>query len=35
MMLRDVEEGSTWASVVAVIAILSTIGVLYAPLLLR
>ena len=35
MMLRDVEEGSTWASVVAVIVILSTIGVLYAPLLLR
>ena len=34
-MPREVEEGSTWASVVAVLAMLSTIGVLYAPLLLR
>jgi hypothetical protein len=34
-MLREGEEGKTWASVVAVLAILSTIGVLYAPLLIR
>ena len=34
-MIRDVEQGSVWASVVAVVALTCTIGVLYAPLVLR
>jgi hypothetical protein len=34
-MLRDENQGSTWASVVAVLALIGTMSVLYAPLVLR
>jgi hypothetical protein len=33
-MVREDVQGSTWASVVAVLAVTGTIGVLYLPLLL-
>jgi hypothetical protein len=34
-MERDQEAGSTWASVVAVMALAGTVGVLYLPLVFR
>jgi len=33
-MLRDENQGSTWASVVAVLAVIGTMSALYPPLLL-
>jgi len=34
-MLRDENQGSTWASIVAVLAVTATMGALYVPLVLR
>jgi hypothetical protein len=34
-VMREQNEGSTWASVVAVVAVVSAIGVLYLPLVIR
>jgi len=33
--MREENEGSTWASVVAVVTVVSTLGVLYLPLIIR
>jgi hypothetical protein len=33
--MREQNEGSTWASVVAVLAVAGTLGVLYLPLVMR
>jgi hypothetical protein len=34
-MLRDENQGSTWASIVAVLSLIGTLSLLYAPLVLR
>ncbi len=34
-VMREENEGSTWASVVAVVTVVSTLGVLYLPLVIR
>jgi len=34
-VVREENEGSTWASVVAVVTVVSAIGVLYLPLVIR
>ena len=33
--MRNQNEGSAWASVVAVLAVAGTLGVLYLPLVMR
>ena len=33
--MREENEGSTWASVVAVVTVAGTLGVLYLPLVMR
>ena len=34
-VVRNQDEGSTWASVIAAVVVVGTIGVIYLPLVLR